>query len=103
MLLIESVDHLMNQVEQEDYVVVDFRAEWCGPCQSIEPHVEDLSQEYDSVVFAKVDIEEVPDLAKEYQVQSIPTFVAFEEEREVNRQQTSNPSTLADFVEDLVE
>jgi len=60
-------------------VVVDFYADWCGPCRHVAPVVEHLSQEWDGKVrFAKVDIEREPRLAEAYRILSIPAVLLFE-------------------------
>jgi thioredoxin 1 len=63
----------------EGRVVADFYADWCGPCHQVAPVIEELSLKFgDTVRFVKVDIDESPDLAREYGVFSIPTIVLFE-------------------------
>ena len=59
-------------------VVVDFWASWCGPCQMMGPVVEELSEELDGKVkFCKVNVDENPELAQNYDVMSIPNFKLF--------------------------
>jgi len=59
-------------------VFVDFFAEWCGPCKMAAPVVEELVEDYkDKAVIAKVDVDAEQDLAREYQVMSIPTVIVF--------------------------
>ena len=58
-------------------VVVDFWAEWCGPCKQIAPALEEISNEHAGVTIAKVNIDENPELAAQYGVRSIPTLIAF--------------------------
>ena len=58
-------------------VVVDFWAEWCGPCKQIAPALEEISDEHAGVTIAKLNIDENQDLAARYGVRSIPTLIAF--------------------------
>jgi thioredoxin 1 len=59
-------------------VVVDFWAEWCGPCKAIAPTLEELATEYAGrVTIAKVNVDEHPGLAARFQVRSIPTLLFF--------------------------
>ena len=58
-------------------VIVDFWAEWCGPCKMIAPSLEEISNEMDNVRIAKVNIDENPDIAAQFGVRSIPTLMIF--------------------------
>jgi thioredoxin 1 len=64
-------------------VLVDFYADWCGPCVMMAPIVEELSEEMKDVKFVKVNVDENPDLAQKYGVFSIPTFVIFKDGQKV--------------------
>ena len=63
-------------------VLVDFYASWCGPCKMLGPILEKLSSEFDIV---KIDVDEYPDLAREYGVMSIPTLILFDEGKETKK------------------
>ena len=59
-------------------VMVDFWAEWCGPCKMIAPIVEDLAEDYSGkMVFAKVDVDSNPETAMKYGVRGLPTLLLF--------------------------
>jgi thioredoxin 1 len=59
-------------------VVVDFWAEWCGPCKMLTPIIDDIAKEYDGkVVFGKIDVDSNPQVAAKYMVNSIPTLLFF--------------------------
>ncbi|MCJ7479295.1 MAG: thioredoxin [Candidatus Nanohaloarchaeota archaeon QJJ-7] len=66
--------------------MVDFWAEWCGPCKQTEPIVEEISEEMDDIKVGKVDVDEYQELATAQGVRSIPTFVILEDGEEVSRQ-----------------
>lgn len=59
-------------------VLVDFWAEWCGPCKKLAPILDEIDAEYgDNILIAKVDIEQSPDLPMRYHVQGVPTMLVF--------------------------
>ena len=61
-------------------VLVDFWAEWCGPCRMLSPSVEELSEEYaGKVSFGKVNVDEEPGLAGMFRITSIPTLIVFKD------------------------
>lgn len=71
--------------EKNGYVLVDFFAEWCGPCKRFAPTLERLSSEWTSVKFYKVDIEILDNVAEEEKITSMPTFVLYNNGREIGR------------------
>ena len=80
-------------------VLVDFWAEWCGPCKMMAPIVEALSEELSDVKVCHINIDENIDIAQKYRVMSIPTFIAFKGGEESGRQIGAIPKTaLVDLV-----
>jgi len=81
---VEGADHLESLVDAHDVVVVDFYADWCGPCKLVEPVVEALHDEGTAVV-AKVDIDARQALAAQRNVRSVPTVVLYVDGEPVER------------------
>ncbi|MBE43576.1 MAG: thioredoxin [Thaumarchaeota archaeon] len=67
-------------------VLVDFWAEWCGPCRTVSPVVEDLSKDYEGrVKFLKVNVDENQDIAAKYEIFSIPTLLVFKGDKKIGQ------------------
>lgn len=66
-------------------VLVDFWAEWCGPCMMLGPVIEELAEELDDVKVCKVDCDEARDIALAYNISAIPCVILFENGEEKNR------------------
>ena len=80
-----EIIHLTNEKFKElikEKTLVDFYANWCGPCKMIAPELEKVES---SVKVVKVDVDEFENLAKEYGVMSIPTLILFENGKEIKR------------------
>ncbi|XP_059616348.1 thioredoxin-2 [Phlebotomus argentipes] len=79
-------------------VVVDFFAQWCGPCKMIAPKLEDLANQYtDKAVVLKVDVDECEELAIRYNISSMPTFVFIKNKQVVETFSGANNDKLASF------
>ena len=79
-------DNFENEaLSSEIPVLVDFYAEWCGPCRMLGPVIDEIAEEADSFKVAKINIDEQPELATKYQVMSVPTLVVFKNGEVVNR------------------
>lgn len=76
-----------------DFIIVDFWATWCGPCQSFGPIFEAVSEKYDDIVFGKVNTEEQQELAGHFQVRSIPTLMIFREQIVIYAQPGALPAS----------
>ncbi len=93
-------DTFEETVLNNDIVLVDFWAEWCGPCKSFAPTYEKVSEKHEGVVFAKVDTEAEQELASHFQIRSIPTLMIFREKVGIFSQPGALPETA---LEDLIE
>ncbi len=73
-------DQFQKEVaEKKGLVMVDFYADWCGPCKLTSPIIEELSEEHKDVSFIKVNVDNNQELASQYSVFSIPTFIVFKD------------------------
>ncbi|MFT3888893.1 MAG: thioredoxin [Arachnia sp.] len=81
-----TIENFQSTVEDNQIVLVDFWADWCGPCKRFSPIYEEASGRHDGVVFAKVDTEDARDLAAALEIQAIPTIMGFKEGKLVYRQ-----------------
>ncbi|MCI8320199.1 MAG: thioredoxin [Dorea sp.] len=72
-------------------VLVDFWAEWCGPCQMIGPVIEEIATEVTDAKICKVDVDGQPELARQYKVLSIPTLMVFKDGELVKRETGAKP------------
>lgn len=73
-------DNFDQIVGENNFVIVDYWASWCGPCQSFAPIYEQASEKHDDIVFAKVNTEEQQELAAHFQIRSIPTLMIFRDQ-----------------------
>ena len=87
MAIIEvNKDNFEDEVLKSDKkVLVDFWADWCGPCKMLSPVIDKLAEELDDVKVCKVNVDTEPTISIEYNIMSIPTLIVFENCVEVNR------------------
>lgn len=75
-MLVVNKDNFKTEVEEsKELVVIDLYADWCGPCRMLAPTLDELEREYPNVKFCKINVDNDPELARIFKVQSIP-FVA---------------------------
>lgn len=72
-------------LNSEKKVLVDFYAEWCGPCKMLKPIIEEISEENKNIDVASINVDNEEELAEKYNVSSIPCLVIFENGKEINR------------------
>ncbi|XP_041042272.1 thioredoxin-like [Carcharodon carcharias] len=82
-------------------VLIDFFADWCGPCKQIAPKFEALSKQHTNVIFYKVNVEEAEDVATECQISAMPTFHFYKNGKKVTEVVGANVDQLEKNIKEL--
>jgi thioredoxin 1 len=86
MLEITNINEFFELIIKEQFVLLDCFGVWCGPCKMMVPILEQLSNEYENITFCKIDIDQVSEITKLYNIRSIPTLLLFKDNQEIARQ-----------------
>ena len=84
----ENFDEIINSNVP---VLIDFYADWCGPCRMVGPIIEEIAEERDDVIVGKINVDNDPELAERFNVFSIPTIVVLKDGEDVNRIMGARP------------
>ena len=97
-----KMDDLDKTLQDNDIVLIDFWAEWCGPCRMFGPTYEKISEKYPDIAFTKVDTEKEQALASAFGIQSIPTLAIFRDNILLYKQPGALPeSALEDVIKQV--
>ena len=99
MLIELNTDTLSQEVEQNEKVLVQFSASWCGNCRIMKPKFKKMSLEYEPLHFLMLDAEKMPNSRKLANVSNLPTF-AFNSGKLINQVQTNKVDVLLNFVDE---
>ena len=103
MIQIESREQIESIIENNAVVVMDFYADWCGPCKMLLPVLERVSVELEDAVFCKINVDTLSDLAKERAVRSIPTLKLIKDGVEVSTKVgAKNETELIEWVKGVM-
>lgn len=83
-----------DSVLKSPIAFVDFYATWCGPCKMIAPYVEKFSEMHKTIDFYKLDVDEVTDVARDYGISAMPTFLVFKHGKVVEKIVGANPQGI---------
>ena len=91
-------------MERKETLVVDFWASWCGPCRMLAPVMEQVYEELsDKATFAKIDVDDNPDLAREYSIMSIPCVMVFKDGKLAGKNVGFGPkAAMLEFIEKYI-
>lgn len=92
--MLELTESNFSKETKDKTIVIDFWAEWCGPCKAMAPVFEELSKELKNVTFAKVNVDNNQEIASKFNVMGIPTFIILKNGKEVDRIVGSNPKSV---------
>lgn len=100
-MTVHNITQLSEIKECTQPMVLQFSAEWCGPCKMIAPEIETLAQNNSSIKFCKIDVDKCVDIAKEYGIQSMPTFIFIKNGKELERFSGANKIKVEACIENL--
>ncbi|KAI6163640.1 putative thioredoxin [Pisolithus thermaeus] len=96
---INSYEQFQELINGEEPVVIDFYADWCGPCKAISPIFETLSKKFGTIKFRKVNTDEQEQISQEAGIRALPTFVVFQRGNKVQELVGANPNQLEAVVQ----
>lgn len=94
MEMIHGTEQEFETLINDDLVLVDFFATWCGPCKMLTPVLEDLAQDRSDVKIVKIDIDQNPELSKKFAIMSVPTLMIFKNGKAISTEHGFMPKPI---------
>ena len=91
-------------INSNQYTLIDFYAPWCGPCRMLAPVLEEASTKFTNVKFAKINVDENQEIAKQYKITSIPTIIIFKNNQVISTLSgyKQDPQEVFNFIADNI-
>ena len=96
-----NVIETMDEIPKQGVVVLDFYANWCGPCKRIAPAFEELAGTFKNFTFLKVNVDESPDLMELFGVKAMPTFVFLVDGKIIQKVEGADLNRIIDSLQNL--
>lgn len=90
---LKTENEFQNFINNE-YVLIDFYADWCGPCKMLSPVIESIASSRDNIKVAKVNVDNLNEIARSYSVMSIPTLILFKNGKMIDKKIGFTPEVL---------
>lgn len=104
---INSIAEVNQLLDSGKITIIDFAADWCGPCQILAPRFENVAKDtkHNSINFIKVDIDKAKELATKYEIQSVPTLIYFDKTGKVYKQTAGlvSEKDITNIIQQIIE
>uniref|UniRef100_A0A194AK15 Thioredoxin n=1 Tax=Pinctada fucata TaxID=50426 RepID=A0A194AK15_PINFU len=100
--LVKTKEEFDGKLKEKPLALVDFYADWCGPCRMIAPKIEEFAKEFTNVTFLKVNVDESSEISEEYEISAMPTFKLFREGKVVKEVVGASEAKIKEALEELV-
>tara|TARA_Y100000996_G_C22513977_1_gene639645 strand:- start:366 stop:722 length:357 start_codon:yes stop_codon:yes gene_type:complete len=102
MIILEKDKDLDKILERNKYIIIDFSAEWCGPCKQFFPIFQQLDKQYKNIEFVKIDVDKCSDISDTYNISVLPTFLFIIDKKVVNTLQGVDTDTFEKYLKKMI-
>ena len=102
MIILEKDNYFDKILEQNKYIIIDFSAEWCGPCKKFFPIFQQLDKQYSNIQFVKIDVDKCSDISDTYNISVLPTFLFIIDKKVVNTLQGVDTDTFEKYLKEII-